>query len=52
MAQSGARLSAPPVRLGAPRSLVSYAPNLEDKLRVTAAMIAEAADKMMEAEPA
>lgn len=30
-------------RLGAPRSLIAYAPNLEDKMRVTAAMIAEAA---------
>ncbi len=52
VAQSGVAMKAPPARLGAPRSLVSYAPNLEDKLRVTAAMIAGIADKMMEAEPA
>ena len=30
-------------RLGAPRSLIPYAPNLEDRLRVTDDMIAEAA---------
>ncbi|MEM8754921.1 MAG: transketolase C-terminal domain-containing protein [Pseudomonadota bacterium] len=30
-------------RLGAPRSLIAYAPNLEDQLRVTAEMIADAA---------
>ena len=31
----------PPQRLGAPRALIAYAPNLENQLRVTAAMIAD-----------
>ena len=31
-------------RLGAPRGLIPYAPNLEDRMRVTEAMIAEAAE--------
>ncbi len=35
-----------PRRLGAPRSLVPYAPNLEDRLRVTADAIADAAREM------
>lgn len=35
-------------RLGSPRSLIAYAPNLEDQLRVTAAMIVSAAREMME----
>ena len=30
-------------RLGAPRSLIPYAPNLEERMRVTEGMIAEAA---------
>ena len=34
-------------RLGAPRSLIAYAPNLEDQLRVTAEMIADAARRMI-----
>ena len=34
-------------RLGTPRSLIAYAPNLEDKMRVTAKMIAEAARDLM-----
>lgn len=34
-------------RLGSPRSLIAYAPNLEDQLRVTAGMIADAAKAMM-----
>lgn len=33
-------------RLGAPRSLIAYAPNLEDQLRVTADMILDAARTM------
>lgn len=33
-------------RLGAPRSLIAYAPNLENQLRVTAEMIAVAAREM------
>jgi pyruvate dehydrogenase E1 component beta subunit len=33
-------------RIGSPRSLIPYAPNLEDKLRVTAPMIADAAREM------
>lgn len=37
-----ASLKAPPRRLGSPRSLIPYAPNLEDQLRVTADMIADA----------
>lgn len=41
-----------PLRLGAPRSLVAYAPNLEDQLRVTADMIVAAAEKSMEPVPA
>lgn len=40
---AGHRLKAPVRRLGAPRSLVSYATNLEDKLRITSDMIADAA---------
>ena len=35
-------------RLGAPRSLVAYAPNLEDKMRVTPTMIVAAAVETME----
>ena len=42
------RLKAPPRRLGAPRSLIAYAPNLEDQLRVTPDMIADAAGKTLE----
>ncbi|MEM6661366.1 MAG: transketolase C-terminal domain-containing protein [Pseudomonadota bacterium] len=34
-------------RLGAPRSLIAYAPNLEDQLRVTADKIAAAAKEMV-----
>ena len=36
-------LKAPIRRLGSPRSLIAYAPNLEDQLRITEDMIAEAA---------
>lgn len=36
-------LKAPIRRLGSPRALIAYAPNLEDQLRVTEQMIAEAA---------
>jgi len=46
------RLKALPQRLGSPRSLIAYAPNLEDQLRVTPAMIAAAATKTMEREDA
>jgi pyruvate dehydrogenase E1 component beta subunit len=42
---AGHDLKASPVRLGAPRSLIAYAPNLENKMRVTAEMIADAARK-------
>jgi pyruvate/2-oxoglutarate/acetoin dehydrogenase E1 component len=42
------RLTHPPKRLGSPRSLVPYAPNLEDQLRVTADMIASAAREICE----
>ena len=34
-------------RLGAPRSLIAYAPNLEDKMRITAEMIATATRELM-----
>jgi pyruvate dehydrogenase E1 component beta subunit len=44
------RLKALPQRLGSPRGLIAYAPNLEDQVRVTAAMIAEAAKRTMEGE--
>jgi len=47
-----ARLKAPPRRVGAPRGLIAYAPNLEDRMRVTAPMIAEAARRTLEALPA
>jgi pyruvate/2-oxoglutarate/acetoin dehydrogenase E1 component len=39
-------LKAPPKRLGAPRALIPYAPNLEDQLRVTQDMIATAAKEL------
>ncbi|RVT85314.1 alpha-ketoacid dehydrogenase subunit beta [Rhodobacteraceae bacterium CCMM004] len=39
-------LRAPPRRLAAPRSLIPYAPNLEDRLRVTEDMIVAAAREM------
>ncbi|MEM8976792.1 MAG: transketolase C-terminal domain-containing protein [Pseudomonadota bacterium] len=40
-------LKAPPERLGSPRALIAYAPNLEDQLRVTADMIADAARRTL-----
>ncbi len=40
-------LKAPPRRLGAPRALVAYAPNLEDKMRVTPEMMVAAVKGMM-----
>jgi len=40
-------LKGPVRRLGAPRSLVAYAPNLEDQMRVTQAMIMSAARETM-----
>jgi pyruvate dehydrogenase E1 component beta subunit len=46
------RLKALPRRLGSPRALIAYAPNLEDQLRVTPTMIAAAARKTMEKEEA
>lgn len=36
-------LKSPAMRLGSPRSLIAYAPNLENQLRVTADMIVDAA---------
>jgi pyruvate dehydrogenase E1 component beta subunit len=39
-------LKAPIRRIGAPRSLIAYAPNLENQLRVTADMIADAAHSL------
>jgi pyruvate dehydrogenase E1 component beta subunit len=41
--QAGDALRGPLRRLGAPRSLVAYAPNLEDRVRVTQDMIEKAA---------
>jgi len=41
-------LKAPVRRLGAPRALIAYAPNLEDQLRVTPEMIAGAARETLE----
>ena len=41
------RLKSRPRRLGAPRSPIAYAPNLEDRLRVTPTMIAQAARSAM-----
>ena len=38
-------------RLGAPRSLIAYAPNLEDKIRVSQKMIVKAAVELMEGAP-
>jgi len=43
-------LKAPIQRIGAPRSLIAYAPNLENQLRVTATMIADAAHKTLRTE--
>lgn len=51
VAQSVA-LKAMPQRVAAPRSLVAYAPNLEDQLRITPEMIADAARKTLEPRPA
>ncbi|MBO0333891.1 alpha-ketoacid dehydrogenase subunit beta [Sneathiella sp. CAU 1612] len=45
--QAGHALKGPVRRLGAPRSLVSYAPNLEDMLRVTSEMIVTAAQETL-----
>lgn len=45
--QAGEALKGPVRRLGAPRSLVAYAPNLEDKMRVTLDMIVTAAKETM-----
>jgi hypothetical protein len=38
--------------VGSPRGLIAYAPNLEDQMRVTAEMIANAAKNTMEMETA
>ncbi len=45
--RAGNALKGPVRRLGAPRSLIAYAPNLEDQLRVTAGMIATAAKESL-----
>lgn len=37
-------------RLGSPRALIAYAPNLEDQLRVTTTMIVDAAGELMESD--
>lgn len=46
--KAGAALQGRVRRLGAPRSLIAYAPNLEDKMRVSAEMIADAARELMQ----
>jgi len=46
--QVASSLKGPVRRLGAPRSLIAYAPNLEDKMRVTAEMIVTAAQETFE----
>lgn len=45
---AGQSLRGPVRRLGAPRSLVGYAPNLEDQMRVSKDMIVTAAQQTME----
>ena len=45
--QLGPRLKAPVRRLGAPRTLIAYAPPVENAVRVTSAAIADAAHAMM-----
>lgn len=52
VAEHAPPMRAKPKRLGAPRSLVAYAPNLEDQLRVSVDMIVDAALTSMEPEPA
>ena len=47
VAEHGGPLKGPVRRLGAPRSLVAYAPNLEDKMRVTSEMIVTAAKETL-----
>ena len=44
----GAALQGRVRRLGAPRALIAYAPNLENKMRVTAEMIVDAARDLMQ----
>ncbi len=43
----GTTLKSPPVRMGSPRSLIAYAPNLENQLKITANMIFETAKKLV-----
>jgi acetoin:2,6-dichlorophenolindophenol oxidoreductase subunit beta len=45
--EAGDALKGPVRRLGAPRSLIAYAPNLEDRMRVSARMIADAAKETL-----
>lgn len=45
-------LRAPIQRIGAPRSLIAYAPNLENQLRVTSDMIADAARQTLRTQAA
>ena len=47
VAEHGGPLKGPVRRLGAPRSLVAYAPNLEDKMRVTSDMFVTAAKETL-----
>jgi len=44
---AGDALKGPVRRLGSPRSLIAYAPNLEDQMRVSAPMIATAAHETL-----
>lgn len=46
---AGDALLAPIRRLGAPRALIAYAPDLEDCVRVTSAMIEQTVEQMMAA---
>ncbi|MBX2823149.1 MAG: alpha-ketoacid dehydrogenase subunit beta [Gammaproteobacteria bacterium] len=45
-------LVTPPIRVGSPRSLIAYAPNLEAQLRVTTESITSAVRKSLEKKPA
>ncbi len=44
-------LKTPPRRLGSPRGLIAYAPNLENRMRITTDMITDAAQQTMEPAP-
>ena len=50
--RAGEALKGPVRRLGAPRSLIAYASNLEDQMRISASMIARAAKETLGLEKA